>query len=203
MGLTVSTLAHALGRLQSRMSALEIELNAADAKLGDGDTGTMLTRLVDALAAVELSNEQDVGGAFLALAKAGASSTGSSLGTLVITGLMTAAKSTAGRSELPWNELGGLVASVRDAAMARGKASIGNKTVIDSLAYLATAVAEESDAEVLSRKAQAGLATALTDFRGRPSAMGRARMYADKSIGLDDPGMLALDRLVAAMVRTA
>lgn len=201
MGLTVHGLQEGLQRLKSLMPTLEVELNAADAKLGDGDTGTMLARLIDALASVEL-DEADLGGAFMALAKAGASSTGSSLGTLVITGLMTAGKVSGGRSEMPWQELGTMVLAIRDAAIARGKASPGNKTVIDSLDYLAKAIANEDDPEALSRKAKTGLAAALDDFRPRPCAMGRARMYAEKSVGLDDPGMLAAERLLTGLAES-
>ena len=37
---------------------------------------------------------------------------------------------------------------------------------------------------------------ALRSFRDRPSRLGRARMFGDKSIGLDDPGMLAFRRVL-------
>jgi dihydroxyacetone kinase-like protein len=39
----------------------------------------------------------------------------------------------------------------------------------------------------------------LNTYRDRPSKLGRARMFGDKSIGLDDPGMLALRRVVDAL----
>ena len=39
----------------------------------------------------------------------------------------------------------------------------------------------------------------LAEFRQRPSAMGRARMFAEKSVGLDDPGMLGLAEIVRAV----
>lgn len=203
MGLTVTDLRNALTRLQGAMGELEHTLNAADAKLGDGDTGTMLARLVDALAAVDLASETDLGAAFLALAKSGASSTGSSLGTLVVTGLMTAGKATKGRTEVPWQELGAVIIAIRDAAMARGKAALGDKTVIDSLTYLARAIEGSSEAGEVAEQAQAALAQALDDFRDRPCGMGRARMFAQKSIGLDDPGMLAMARLTGAMTGDA
>jgi hypothetical protein len=43
----------------------------------------------------------------------------------------------------------------------------------------------------------------LAEFRNRPSAMGRARMFAEKSVGLDDPGMLALAEIVRSLVKTS
>jgi hypothetical protein len=45
----------------------------------------------------------------------------------------------------------------------------------------------------------AATGAALADFRDRPCAMGRARMFAEKSIGLDDPGMLAMAELTRAV----
>ena len=37
---------------------------------------------------------------------------------------------------------------------------------------------------------------ALDRFRDQPNQLGRARMFGAKSIGLDDPGMLAFRRLL-------
>jgi dihydroxyacetone kinase-like protein len=36
----------------------------------------------------------------------------------------------------------------------------------------------------------------LDTFRGLPCKLGRARAYGDASIGVDDPGMLALWHLI-------
>ena len=198
MGLTVSDLQSGLGRVAAELAANEARLNAADAKLGDGDTGTMLHRLFGTLEKVDLSTETELGKAFLTLAKAGSASTGSSLGTLVVGALMTAGKQTAGRIELDWMALGPLLAAVRDAAMARGKAEIGGKTIIDSLDYLARGLADVSDGPGAAQATKKASAEALADFRDRPSTVGRARMFAERSVGLDDPGMLAIDIICGA-----
>lgn len=199
MSITIVTLTAAIGRANARMATLEAELNAADAKLGDGDTGAMLARLIGALAAVDLSGETDLGKAFMALARAGAASTGSSLGTLVVTALMTAGKAAAGKTQLPASDLGPLFAAVRDAAMARGKAELGAKTIVDSLDYLARDLAGGAAS---ADTAISATQRALADFRDRPCTMGRARMFAEKSVGLDDPGMLALAELTRAVAKT-
>lgn len=44
----------------------------------------------------------------------------------------------------------------------------------------------------MSSAAAQAMQPALDTFRPRACTMGRACMFADKSIGLDDPGMLAL-----------
>ena len=39
----------------------------------------------------------------------------------------------------------------------------------------------------------------IDDFRDRESKVGRARIFSEKSIGLDDPGMLAFQRMFEAI----
>ena len=199
MAITQETLATAIDRAHARMASLTDTLNAADAKLGDGDTGTMLARLISTFAAVDVRTAPDLGAAFMALAKAGAASTGSSLGTLVITAMMTAGKASAGQQSIGWDRLGALLASIRFAAMARGKAELGAKTIIDGLDALASATEGKDDPRTMAIAASAAMRAVLDEFRPRPCTMGRARMFAEKSIGLDDPGMLALAELVWAI----
>ena len=199
MAITQETLASAIDRAQARMVGLTDELNAADAKLGDGDTGTMLARLIGTFAGVDIRGAPDLGAAFMALAKAGAASTGSSLGTLVITAMMTAGKASTGKPTIEWSALSGLLLAIRDAAMGRGKAELGAKTIIDGLDFLARGIADKSDAEGMARAADQAMRSALDVFRPLPCTMGRARMFAEKSVGMDDPGMLALAELVWAV----
>lgn len=203
MAINLETLARAVTRADAAMATLADRLNAADAQLGDGDTGTMLARLIGTFAAVDIKGSADLGAAFMAMAKAGASSTGSSLGTLVITAMMVAGKATAGKAEIEWTELPGLVAAIRDAAMARGKAELGNKTIVDGLDALARALEGKADAASAAQAASAAMDAVLAEFRQKPSAMGRARMFAEKSIGLDDPGMLALAEIVRSVGKQA
>jgi hypothetical protein len=198
MGLTVSAVAEAVRKALECARAIEQELNAADGRLGDGDTGVTLRRVFERLAAVPISSE-DLGAYFRALAMAAASATGSSLGTLTAVALASFGRETTGSDMLPWNALGDRLIAVRDAMLARGGASPGDKTVIDMIDAVANAIRNEADPELLRRKAGEAAAQALTVFRGRPCRMGRARMFSDKSVGLDDPGMLAFALLLKAV----
>ena len=199
MGIDVNTLADAIARANQAMGDLTDVLNAADAKLGDGDTGTMLARLIGTFANVDVRGAPDLGAGFMALAKAGAASTGSSLGTLIITAMMTAGKLNAGQQEMDWSRLGEVIAAIRNAAMARGKAELGAKTIVDGLDALAKAVDGKDDPAAIASAARKAMDQVLAEFRQRPSAMGRARMFAEKSVGLDDPGMLGLAEIVRAV----
>lgn len=188
-------------RAAAAMAELEQELNAADAKLGDGDTGGMLTRVISAIDGAAVSSDEDVGACFSGYAKAAAMATGSSLGTLFATALMTFAKDTKGRAVVSVSELGPLLGKARDAMMARGGANLGDKTVLDALDAVSKALADVEDAGMAWREAVAAAHAALDDYRGKPNKIGRARMFAEQTIGLDDPGMLAFVKLCEAAAK--
>lgn len=190
MAIDTVSLQRAVTAAHAGMAELEQELNAADSKLGDGDTGSMLARVLGKLAEANIRDAPDLGAAFSLLARAAVSATGSSLGTLLATALMTLAKETKGREAVAWPELGALLATARDAMIARGGAKLGDKTVLDALDALAGAITG-LDQPALREAALAAGPAALERFRDRPCQIGRARMFAEKSVGIDDPGMLA------------
>ena len=192
MPITVQTLRDAVARSHSRITRLKDQLNAADALLGDGDTGSMLARVIEKMAATDLSSTTDVGAAFNAIARATMSATGSSLGTLLATALLTFAKSTKGRSEIPRSELSGLIEQAIEAMKARGGASLGDKTILDALHSIAQSLIGIDDQSTAALAAETGARNALEQFKSQPCKIGRARLVPEKSTGAHDPGMLAL-----------
>ncbi len=199
IAITPRDLDRAIERLQAAMADIGPELDALDARMGDGDTGTMLTRFVGALSGLDLASHAGMGEAFLRLAQAGSRSTGSSLGTLLVGALMTCGKSLKGRREIASDEFGELFASVRDDMLRRGKTELGNKTIVDGLDALARAFDFDTEPQDPGRVAHEAMDDALARFRDQPSASGRARMFADRTRGLDDPGMRALREMVVAL----
>jgi len=198
MELTVFQIAVGVRRAADAMDRLEQELNAADAKLGDGDTGSMLARVIAAMAAAEPQAAASVSDAFGRLARAGMSATGSSLGTLFASALLSLSKQTKGR-EIQWSDLSDLIAVARDGMMARGGAKLGDKTVLDALDAVVVAIAGRTDAGSVGAAACEALDRTLVEFRDRPCRMGRAKFFAGKSVGLDDPGMLACASLAKVL----
>ena len=194
MAIDTAAVQRAVTAAQAGMAELEQELNAADSKLGDGDTGSMLARVLGKLAEADLAAAPDLGMAFMALARAAVSATGSSLGTLLATALLTLGKETRGRDAIAWPELGPLLTKARDAMIARGGAKLGDKTVLDALDALVHAI-DGLDQPALREAALKAGPAVLERFRDLPCQIGRARMFADKSIGIDDPGMLAFVKL--------
>lgn len=196
MPIDASAVATGIARARARMTTLEQELNEADAKLGDGDTGGMLARVIDRLATVPAGDADDLGRAFAAYAQAAMTATGSSLGTLFATALMAFAQKTKGQSVLAPADFGPALAAARDAMLKRGQSSLGDKTVIDAIDAVATAVDGKTEWRGVAAAARESAARVLAEFRDKPCRIGRARMFGDKSRGLDDPGMLAFVRLL-------
>ena len=201
MSVTVATIASAIAKANDAMGGLEQVLNEADAKLGDGDTGGMLARVIGKMAETDLSGAAEPAAALSQLAKAASIATGSSLGTLFATGLLAVSREARGRETIEAGELAALIAKARDAMIARGGASLGDKTVLDSLDAIARALEGVGSTEEAASVAAGAAGAALDEFRGKPNRIGRARMFGDQTIGQDDPGMLAIKELSAALAR--
>lgn len=172
------------------MREAENELNAADSRLGDGDTGQTMRRVAEAVEKASETAPDDLGGFFRNLGLAGTSATGSSLGTLVSIGLLELGKIFRGHNSVSVTELADALATVEAAMLTRGNSQLGDKTAIDVLHAVRGA---------LQTGPAAAAAKTLEEFRDRPCRIGRARMFAERSIGMDDPGMLAFVRLVQAV----
>lgn len=198
MTITKATLVAAIDRVAAAMERDFAELNAADGALGDGDLGVTMTRGMRAISDMKNDLPDDIGMALFQCAQAFTKSSGSSYGTLMATGLMSAAKTLKGQSEIETARISELVAAARDKMQERGKAELGGKTVLDSLDAVAKATAGLEASEALADAAASAVDQALDTFRDKPATIGRARIFGEKSIGMDDPGMLAMQRIVKA-----
>jgi dihydroxyacetone kinase-like protein len=185
----------AIDRVAAAMERDFDELNTVDGALGDGDLGVTMTRGMRAIAEKKGELPDDLGMALFQCAQAFTKSSGSSYGTLMATGLMSAAKTLKGQSSIEVDQVSALIAGARDKMQERGKAELGGKTVLDALDYVAKAT--DGAADVAQASADA-VDRALDDFRDKPATIGRARIFGEKSIGMDDPGMLAMQRIVRA-----
>ena len=202
MALTTESLKAGLTRIAAAMEVAADELNTADGKLGDGDLGVTMVRGCRLVMEALPDLPEDVGMALMKCAQAFTKTSGSSYGTLLATGLMSAAKATKGRSAVPWSETGALLGGALEAMKLRGKASLCDKTVLDAIEAARTETATLDDTAApaaIALAADTGAAAALDRYRDQANKIGRARIFGDKSIGLDDPGMLALKEMIAAL----
>lgn len=198
MTLSKAALVQAIDRVTLAMERDFGELNGADGALGDGDLGVTMTRGMRAISQMKDDLPDDLGMALMQCAQAFTKSSGSSYGTLMATGLLSAARTLKGQTQFEVAQISDLVAAARDKMQDRGKAELGGKTVLDSLDAVARATSGLDDASAVAAAAANAVDQALEDFRDKPATIGRARIFAEKSIGLDDPGMLAMQRIVKA-----
>lgn len=194
--ITRDMLLAAIDRVAAAMERDFDMLNTADGALGDGDLGVTMTRGMRAISAMKDELPDDIGMALLQCAQAFTKSSGSSYGTLMATGLMSAAKTLRGQESFEAAAIPDLIAGARDRMQERGKAELGGKTVLDSLDYVARATAGADD---MAGAAAQAVDDALDDFRGKKATIGRARIFGEKSVGMDDPGMLAMQSVVKAV----
>ena len=197
--LTTQVLRPALARIATKMESSADELNALDAQLGDGDLGVTMVRGTRAIVA-ELPNlPDDVGMALLKCAQAFTKLSGSTYGTLLATGLMSAAKATKGRTEVPWPEIPTVLANALQTMAQRSGGKLGEKTVLDALDAARAATEGLDDPAAMLAAADRAVAQCLDHFRGQPAQQGRARIFAEKSVGKDDPGMVAFHRIIEGL----
>ena len=196
--LTTAGLARAIAAMHADIAAIGEALNAADRMLGDGDTGMTIAQVVAAWQAAGPSLPPDVGVALLALGREAGRASGSSLGAVLAMGLSAAGRSVRGKEALARDDVVTALAAAAATIAERSGASPGDKSILDSLLRLQRDLAATGDAANLLDAAAAAAAAALGEFRGRESRIGRARMYGAKSVGHDDPGMLAAALLLAA-----
>ena len=197
--ITTDSIKTAATKIAQLMEESADELNAADGLLGDGDLGITMVRGFREIIEVRDSLPDDVGMALFQCAKAFTKSSGSSYGTLLATGLMSVAKKKKGQQEIQVEEISALLTDALDAMKQRGKAELGDKTVLDVIAASSQAAKDQSDGNSVLKAINDAVTSTIDEFRSRQSKIGRARIFSEKSIGLDDPGMLAFRKMLEAL----
>ena len=197
--ITTDSIKTAATKIAQLMEESADELNAADGLLGDGDLGITMVRGFREIIEVRDSLPDDVGMALFQCAKAFTKSSGSSYGTLLATGLMSVAKKKKGQQEIQVEEISTLLNDALDAMKQRGKAELGDKTVLDVIAASSQAAKDQSDGSRVLKAINDAVTSTIDEFRSRQSKIGRARIFSEKSIGLDDPGMLAFRKMLEAL----
>jgi len=198
--LTTAALRDGLTRIVRKLEESEEELNSLDAVLGDGDLGVSLTRGGRSLLS-ELPNltDDDIGAALGKCAQAITKISGSTCGTLFATGLLSVAKTSKGKREIPWSEMSLMLATAIEGMSRRGNCSLGDKTVLDAIEAARSAMEGIQDTHALVVVADKAVAEAVEHYKDQPSRQGRARVAADRRLGNGDPGMVAFQRIIEAL----
>ena len=168
------------------------EFNAADGKIGDGDLGITIQSGLE-----EINNNigkftDDLGSNFMICSQAFVKKSGSSFGTLIAFSFMNISKNLKGKSKCNHEDIMNIFQTALKTILDRGKSNLGDKTIADSLDLI---IKKLKDNQNYSEVFKLATKQALEDFRGKKIKIGRARMFEDKTMDLDDPGMFALNKL--------
>lgn len=178
-------------------------LTDLDRQIGDADHGANMDRGMQAVAALSADDFAD---APALLKKAGmtlVSTVGGASGPLYGTFFLRLAAALPAEGADPV-AFGLALRAGLDGVLARGKASVGDKTMVDALspavdAYEATVSDEAAEALEAAARAAAEGRDATIPLVARK---GRASYLGDRSAGHQDPGATSLTMLVEAAART-
>ena len=168
------------------------EFNAADGKIGDGDLGVTILNGLEEVNNNKANFKDDMGANFMLCSQAFVKKSGSSFGTLIAFSLMNISKNLKGKTECNHEDIISIFETALKTIQERGKTKLGDKTIVDSLDLIIKKLKGNSN---YSEVFQSATKQALENFKGKKILIGRARMFEDKTKGLDDPGMLALNKL--------
>lgn len=201
--------AHALlAQLADDVIASKDELTNLDAALGDGDLGRTVERGFRAIQTVlgEPAAEPDLGKLFFKAGKAFSTAAASSFGALLGTAFMQGGMALKGQTQASAADIVRAMQAALTALIERGKANVGDKTMLDALspaidamsAFLAANPNDAPLAVCMRSGADAAQAGAVRTEMMQ-SQIGRASWQGERSIGHIDPGA----RAVAIMLDSA
>ena len=178
-----------------------------DRAIGDGDHGENMDRgfkaAVEALGQAQPASVAEV---LKTVAKTLMSTVGGAAGPLYGTAFLRASKA-AGDGDLDGAGVAAVIAGALDGIQARGKATTGEKTMVDAWtpaleAARAAAEAGSDPVAVLEAAATAAEAGAAATEPMR-ATKGRASYLGERSIGHLDPGAVSTSLILRAAVRAA
>jgi phosphoenolpyruvate---glycerone phosphotransferase subunit DhaL len=175
-----------------------------DAALGDGDHGVSMAKSFHAVKAKlpDLVNE-DVGAILSNTGMTLISEVGGAMGPLFGTAFLRAGKVVAGKQTVSAADIAAMISAAEAGIVQRGKAQLGDKTMLDAVHPAAEAaqqaVAEGAgSAEVLAAAAEAAQAGAVAT-KTLVAKIGRASRLGERTLGHQDAGATS----VAIILRVA
>jgi dihydroxyacetone kinase-like protein len=205
---TTITRAELLALLQQMaidMAAHKDYLCELDGAMGDGDQGITMTLGFGAIvAALPALADQDIG---TILTKSGLAFNGtaaSTIGALFATACLRAGAVAKGKTALTGADLAAMAEAAAAGIQTRGKAQVGDKTVLDALVPAATALraaaAAGTSIEAALQAACAAAAAGVQATIPLKAQVGRAAWIAERSVGHPDPGATSFSLMLKSAV---
>ena len=181
-------------------------LTELDAAIGDADHGINLHRGFQKVL-VQLPNvaDKDIGSILKAVSMTLISTVGGASGPLYGTLFLRASTVVAGKQELTNEDLVAFFQAAVDGVVQRGKAQLGDKTMLDALLPASEAFKQavaSGDATVAAlEKAVAAAETGMQNTMSLVAKKGRASYLGERSAGHLDPGATSLYLILNALLR--
>lgn len=169
------------------------QLTELDAAIGDADHGINMDRGFKKITKILPSFvDQDISSILKTVGMTLISSIGGASGPLYGTWFLRASKVTNGKQELTAADMLELLKSGLDGVIERGKAQLGDKTMVDVLSPAVTAfeqaIRNNSNTVVALEASVVAAEQGLTQTIPMLAKKGRASYLGDRSIGHQDPG---------------
>lgn len=184
------------------------ELTEIDSRLGDGDMGISMEK--GGLAVKEMLSGwqgENIAGLFSACAAAFNRAAPSTLGTLLSMGMLALAKESAGCTRLTAEQLIRFPGILAAAISKRGKANVGDKTILDALVPCAEAMeAEYAESKTVKRALDAAVKAAqegMERTKGMLAKTGRASWLDGRNREYPDGGAVLCARLMERLKELA
>lgn len=193
MGININSVMNAF--LETTQILIESRdlLEELDSASGDGDLGISMERGSNAVKSVlDAFCEKDIGSLFIKCALTFNKEAPSTLGTLISSALLAAGKEVKGKNEISESDVVNLVGVMTNSIMERGKASLGDKTILDAMIPMRDTLNKCFDQGLSldeSVKAAAVAASAGAEStRGLVARIGRAKWIGERAKDSVDGG---------------
>jgi dihydroxyacetone kinase-like protein len=168
-------------------------LTQLDSAIGDADHGANMDRgFKAALAKLPSVADKDIGTLFKSVGMTLVQTVGGAGGPLYGTFFMQAGTSTANKLELTAGDWSAALEAALNGVVARGKAQLGDKTMVDALtpalSALKQAVSDGADQNECLRRSASAAEQGMKDTIPLVARKGRASYLGERSAGHQDPG---------------
>jgi len=208
MPMTTEDVLTCLHRMADVIDENKKYLTKLDSAIGDADHGINMNRGFKAvLQKVSSAEDKDAGTILKTAGMALVSSVGGAGGPLYGTAFMQAGMAVAGKYELESEDVLSALRSALDGVVMRGKASPGDKTMVDAITPAVDAM--EKSLEDGAETAEALEAAAAAAKQGMEDTIpmlakkGRASYLGERSVGHQDPGATSSYLLINTMAEVA
>lgn len=199
---TIADVSTVVRRLAETLIAAKELLTEIDNKLGDGDMGISMANGAEALIKINITDDslaEDIGGYLQKCAMEFNRAAPSTMGTLLSCGLRDTAKAFNGRKSIRMDEIILIPGQIAKTIAQRGKAKLGDKTILDALIPFASTVERTwnagEDTQTVFYVAHQSCLDGMESTKGMQAKMGRARWLHDRNLDCPDGGCVMMVRL--------